>query len=123
MVDASALATGDAGAIATLVAAFAQAHHVTGFGYVTNHGIPPALVDRVFEANVRFHALPRDAKLAVELNHLHRGFIPINTSTDVTTKLAVVSRPNQSESFMMMREDGPHAPEVVAGAYLAGPNQ
>ena len=56
--------------------------------------------------------------MALELNEKHRGFIPINTSTDVNSKLADVKKPNQSESFMVMREDGPEADE-----YLAGPNQ
>jgi hypothetical protein len=54
---------------------------------------------------------------------IHRGFIPINTSTDVNSKLAEVKRPNQSESFMMMREDAAGSDDVLAGSYLAGPNQ
>ena len=100
-----------------------QAYSVSGFGYVVNHGVPEELVERVFAASARFHGLPSDAKMSVELNHLHRGYIPINTSTDVNSKLTEVRHPNQSESFMMMREDGPESPDVLSGAYLAGPNQ
>ncbi len=102
---------------------FAKAYGETGFAYIVNHGVPEALVERVFAASAAFHSLPRDQKMAVALDANHRGFIPINTSTDVNSKLADVKRPNQSESFMMMREDGPDAPDVQAGAYLAGPNQ
>ena len=80
-------------------------------------------MERVFAASQRFHAAPRELKMAVELNHLHRGFISINTSTDVNSKLADVKKPNQSESFMVMREDTEDAPEVRAGDYLAGANQ
>jgi isopenicillin N synthase-like dioxygenase len=123
VLDAGALATGNDDAVTHLAAKFAEAYGTTGFGYIVNHGIDPALVRGVFDASARFHALPHAAKMAVELNHLHRGFIPINTSTDVNSKLAEVKRPNQSESFMMMREDGPDAPDVRAGAFLAGPNQ
>jgi isopenicillin N synthase-like dioxygenase len=99
------------------------AYGTVGFGYLVNHGIDPALSDGVFEASARFHALPRAEKMKVELNALHRGFIPINTSTDRNSKLAKVTKPNQSESFMVMREAGPDDADVRAGAYLAGPNR
>jgi len=59
----------------------------------------------------------------LELNELHRGFIPINTSTDKNSKLAVVSKPNQSESFILMREATAGDRAVLAGDYLAGANQ
>ncbi len=94
-----------------------------GFGYVVNHGVPVNVVDDVFSAARSFHALPPTRKLVVELDALHRGFIPIDSSTDVTSTLAKVTKPNQSESFMMMREACADDPDVVAGAYLAGANQ
>lgn len=94
-----------------------------GFAYLVGHGIDDAVVADVFEASRRFHALPLDVKLAVELDKRHRGYIPINTSTDRNTELATVTKPNQSASFMMMREAGPADPDVEAGLYLAGPNQ
>ena len=89
-----------------------------GFSYISGHGIDPKLTDGIFEASQRFHALPRESKLAVSLDRNHRGFIPINTSTDVNSKLADVKKPNQSESFMVMREDDQESSE-----YLSGPNQ
>ena len=57
--------------------------------------------------------------MRVALDHNHRGYIAINTSTDVNSKLADVKKPNQSESFMMMREDKSELPDV----YLSGQNQ
>jgi isopenicillin N synthase-like dioxygenase len=102
---------------------FRTAYSEVGFAYLAGHGIPQGLVDDVFAAALKFHALPLPAKMAVELNELHRGFIPINTSTDRKSTLANVRKPNQSESFMMMREAGPDDPDVLAGAYLAGANQ
>lgn len=98
---------------------FADAYGVYGFAYVVNHGIAPDLIDAVFEASAAFHALPMDQKMQVAVNKTHRGYIPINTSTDVTSKLADVKKPNQSASFMMMREDAVADP----GVYLSGPNQ
>ncbi len=98
---------------------FAKAYGETGFGYIINHGIDPALRRAVFDAARRFHALPEAVKPAIALNHSHRGYIAINTSTDVTSDLAEVTKPNQSASFMMMREDAEADPEI----YLSGPNQ
>jgi len=102
---------------------FRAAYSEVGFAYLAGHGVPQALIDDVFAAAISFHALPLSTKMAIELNELHRGFIPINTSTDRKSTLAKVRKPNQSESFMMMREAGPDDPDVVAGAYLAGANQ
>ncbi len=123
VLDAGALHSGSEADLDTFADAFGDAYSTTGFGCIVNHGIDPALIDAVFAQSARFHALPLDRKMAVELDHRHRGYIPINTSTDVNSTLADVQRPNQSESFMVMREDGPDSPDVRAGAYLAGPNQ
>ncbi len=117
VLDVGALIFG--GDIADLAQDFADIYGRVGFGYIINHGIDEALIEAVFEANRVFHAQPLKRKLAVELNTRHRGYIPINTSTDVNSKLAKVSKPNQSESFMMMREDDAIDPNV----YLSGPNQ
>ncbi len=98
---------------------FAKAYGETGFGYIVNHGIDPDLRKAVFAASHRFHALPLAQKQRIALNAAHRGYIAINTSTDVNSDLAEVTKPNQSASFMMMREDGTADPDV----YLSGPNQ
>lgn len=108
---------------ADVVDEFRSAYREVGFAYLAGHGIPQQLIDDVFDAAAQFHALPLATKMQIELNEIHRGFIPINTSTDRKSTLANVRKPNQSESFMMMREAGPNDPDVVAGAYLAGANQ
>lgn len=123
VLDVAAIHGDDPAAKQALADQFAQVYGTTGFGYVANHGIADQLIDDVFAASQRFHSASQSTKMAVELNHLHRGYIPINTSTDVNSKLADVKKPNQSESFMVMREDGPDSPQVKAGDYLAGPNQ
>lgn len=123
VIDLTALNGSDGAGLDRLCDEILTAYGTVGFGYLVNHGIDPALIDGVFAASARFHALPRAAKMEVELNALHRGFIPINTSTDRNSKLAKVTKPNQSESFMVMREAAPDDTDVRAGAYLAGPNQ
>ncbi|MCR9126551.1 MAG: isopenicillin N synthase family oxygenase [Rhodobacteraceae bacterium] len=102
-----------------LTEAFRRAYGGTGFGYVVNHGVAQRIIDDVFDASVRFHARPLAEKMEVAVNEAHRGYIPLGTSTDVTTELARVTRPNQSASFMMMREDRVARPDT----YLSGPNQ
>ena len=102
-----------------LAAEFRAAYGITGFGYVTSHGIDPGLIDAVFAASRQFHELPLADKMKIAVNRAHRGYIPINSSTDVTSTLANVTRPNQSASFMMMREDA----AADRSVYLSGPNQ
>jgi isopenicillin N synthase-like dioxygenase len=110
------IAGGDTGSLAS---DFFNAYGTTGFGYVTGHGIDSGLIAAVFEASRRFHALPLADKMALAVDRNHRGYIAINTSTDVTSDLATVTRPNQSASFMIMREDA----EADEAVYLSGPNQ
>ena len=103
----------------TLLQDFFSAYNKYGFGYIINHGIEKTLIDQLFQVSKQFHSQPLSEKMRVALDHNHRGYIAINTSTDVNSKLADVKKPNQSESFMMMREDKSELPDV----YLSGPNQ
>ncbi len=103
----------------TLLQDFFSAYNKYGFGYIINHGIEKTLIEQLFQVSKQFHAQPLSEKMRVALDHNHRGYIAINTSTDVNSKLADVKKPNQSESFMMMREDKSELPDV----YLSGPNQ
>ncbi|MEM7440479.1 MAG: 2OG-Fe(II) oxygenase family protein [Pseudomonadota bacterium] len=98
---------------------FLRAYGETGFGYVVNHGVSSELRAQIFAASQAFHDLPEAAKQKIALNDNHRGYIAINTSTDVNSDLAEVKKPNQSASFMMMREDALADPDV----YLSGANQ
>jgi len=98
---------------------FVRAYGETGFGYVVNHGVDETLRQAVFDASARFHALPSATKDAIALDPRHRGYIAINPSTDVNSDLAEVTKPNQSASFMMMREDA----AICSDVYLSGPNQ
>ena len=108
---------------ADVVTSLASAYETVGFAQLVGHGVPRDLITAVFEASARFHELSLEEKLAIELDRHHRGYIAIDTSTDRRSELGPASEPNQSASFMMMREAGPDDPDVLAGHYLAGPNQ
>ena len=99
--------------------ALADAYSSIGFCVLVDHGISRDATGAAFEASRRFHALPRDDKLALAINEFHRGFIARDTSTVVTSSVANVTKPNQSESLMVLHE--PHPDD--AGRLLAGPNQ
>ena len=103
----------------TLLEEFYHAYNTYGFGYIVNHGIEKDLIHQLFQVSKTFHSLPLSEKMKVALDDNHRGYIAINTSTDVNSKLAEVKKPNQSASFMMMREDKTQ----IANVYLSGPNQ
>lgn len=100
-----------------------DAYVTWGFGYVVGHPIPQDVIDAVFEQSRRFHALPLAEKLTIKVDSGHRGYIPYKSSTDVTSSVDTVTKPNLTESLMMMRELSPDHPDVIGGTYLSGANQ
>lgn len=107
----------DEGALARqLDSAFSQ----IGFCYFRGIGVEQAVVDGVFEASRRFHAQPRAAKEAIAMNRFHRGYMAPKTSLIETSSVARVTRPNDSESFMLMHEVPADDPRH--GRPLDGPN-
>ncbi|SKA20556.1 Isopenicillin N synthase [Enhydrobacter aerosaccus] len=97
-----------------------QAFSQIGFCYFADIGVDEALVEGVFAASRRFHALPRAAKDAIAMNSFHRGYMAPKTSLIETSTVAQVTRPNDSESFMLMHEVPPDDPRY--GRPLDGPN-
>jgi len=93
------------------------AYSQVGFAYISNHGIDPSLIESIFEASKQFHALPHEEKMKLERNEFHRGFVPINSSTVRTSSVAKVTKPNQSESFLIMGN------QMAPDTPLTGPNQ
>lgn len=106
---------------ATIARALDDAFRTVGFCYFINTGIDPLLVEAVFSASRRFHALPPEAKREIAMNAFHRGYMAPNTSMIETSSVARVTRPNYSESFMLMHEVS--ADDKRFGTPLNGPNQ
>ena len=120
VIDIGGLRNGDA-AEHDIARAFDDAFRTTGFCYIANTGIDRSLLDRVFSASRRFHALPDDAKTSVAINQFHRGYIAARTQVFKSSSVAQVTRPNLSESFMLMHEVPPG--DARFGTPLNGPNQ
>ena len=92
-----------------------------GFCYFRNIGIAPEQVDGLFAASRQFHALPEAAKRALAMNATHRGYMAPNSSVIVTSTVADVKRPNNSESLMLMHDVAADDPRY--GTEVHGPNQ
>src|SRR6478735_3456354 len=97
-----------------------QAFADIGFCYFRGIGVDRTLVDGVFEASRRFHTQHRAAKDAIAMNSFHRGYMAPKTSIIQTSSVAKVTKPNDSESFMLMHEVTPDDPRY--GRPLDGPN-
>ena len=97
------------------------AYEAVGFAYIAGHGVAPDLIERAFAASAEFHAAPLERKQALAINRFHRGYIGMATSTIVTSSVATVTRPNLSESLLLMHEVAPDDPGF--GQPLQGPNQ
>lgn len=121
IVDVSDLASDDVAKRRAVGKSIRSAYEDLGFLYIAGHGVPEASIARAFAASRRFHALPLDAKMALKINEAHRGYMPMATSTIVTSSVAKVTRPNLSESLMVMHEVAPDDPEW--GRPLQGANQ
>lgn len=104
-----------------LADAMAAAYGKTGFAYVSGHGIPPAVIDALFDASRRFHSLPRAAREAIAVNRHHRGYIASGTATDRASSVEAARRPNLSESFIKLSEAPPRRRGTAWP--LDGPNQ
>lgn len=99
-----------------------EAYSTIGFAYLTHHGVDQALIDGVFDASARFHALPQADKDAIAIGPTHRGYIGMATSVIVTSSVDTVTKPNMSESLILGRPQTADDPDVIAGVPLAGVN-
>lgn len=123
VVDIAGLASPDIAERARIAKAIRRIYEDLGFLYIAGHGVPQAAIDGAFAASRRFHALPLEAKMAVKINAAHRGYMGIATSTIVTSSVAKVTRPNLSESLMILHDLPDDDPDLRAGKPLQGPNQ
>ncbi|HTZ34922.1 MAG TPA: 2OG-Fe(II) oxygenase family protein [Stellaceae bacterium] len=101
--------------------ALGRALEEIGFAYVAGHSVPQPTIDAAFAASRAFHASPLARKRSLAINEWHRGYIGMATSTVVSSSVAKVTRPNLSESVMIMQDVAPG--DADWGEPLQGPNQ
>ena len=95
---------GEPGALDRLVPQVRHACEHIGFFYISGHGVPDAIVDDAFAAARRFHALPMDEKLTLQLNDWNIGYLPMNASVQGASTVHKATRPNQNESFFISHD-------------------
>jgi isopenicillin N synthase-like dioxygenase len=105
-----------------VAAGLRRAYTDVGFAYLVGHRVPAPVVEAAFAQSRRFHELPLEDKLALQVNRWHRGYLPLAESTIVASTIQKATRPNRSESLMLMHEVAPCDP-ARADDPLAGPNQ
>lgn len=106
------------GPIDVLAAQFRAACTETGFLYVTNHGIPRATVDGVFDATRRYFSLPMEERLKDKIDErFRRGFMPYGVTQHPGHK------PDLKESYELSVDLPLTDPDVIAGLPLHGPNK
>jgi isopenicillin N synthase-like dioxygenase len=89
-----------------------------GFFYVTGHGVPSALQDRLERLSHRFFAQDLDTKMKIRMSlggRAWRGYFPVG---DELTS----GRPDLKEGLYFGAELPPDDPRVQAGVPLHGPN-
>lgn len=92
-----------------------------GFCYLECSGVDDATVEEIFKASQAFHRLPEQSKRELTINEFHRGYISPASSVIRSSSVAKVTRPNLSDSLMLMHEV--NAADTDFGRPLNGPNQ
>lgn len=115
VLDLSDLRAGRPGALARIAGELRQACEQVGFYYLTGHGVPRDLVDRVFDEARRFHAQPLDAKLELKAGSDNVGYMPHRGSVSRASRIYHGDTPNRNEAFFLKRDLPPDHPDVLAG--------
>lgn len=120
LIDIEALRGDDPAAHQAIAQALRAACEQRGFFYVRNHGVPTALVERVFHFTEAFFDLPMADKLRVDKaqSSCNRGYEPLRAQT-----LEAGAPPDLKESFYIGQEVALDDARVLAGRFNTGPNQ
>ena len=117
LLDVAPYLAGEAGALERLGAELRWAFENVGFYYLRGHGIPQRLIDATFAQAARFHALPIEEKLAVEVNADNVGYLPMRTGQFPDRP------PSRNAAFFLRRDREPHDPLVLSRRRFHGLNQ
>ena len=123
IIDVTALNGGAIDDMRTVAREIGAACERHGFFYITGHGIPEALMERMFAESTRFFAMPPEHKLKIKINRANRGYVPPGASAQNISSVESANKRNQYESLMIRDELEPGAPEEIANNPMHGPNQ
>ena len=123
VLDLAPLRRGAPDALEHLAADLRHVFENVGFYFVTNHGVPQDLVDRMFDEVRRFHAQPVEAKLRLKINQHNVGYMPMRGATTRHSQLSLRNKPNLNEAFFAKRDLSHDHPDVIAGKPFRPANQ
>ncbi|MEL0194763.1 MAG: 2-oxoglutarate and iron-dependent oxygenase domain-containing protein, partial [Acidimicrobiaceae bacterium] len=72
-----------------------EAYSQIGFAQIIGHGVAQPTIDAAFDASARFHALELDEKMAIALDHNHRGYIADGTAVDRSSEVVPATAANR----------------------------
>ena len=113
---------GEAGALEAAAAQLHAACETVGFHFIANHGVPQALVDRVFAEAKRFHDLPLETKLELKANRNQVGYMPYKTSVFRASRYYDGDEPDLNAALFLKRDLASDHPDVLAGKRFRGTN-
>ncbi len=117
VIDLAPLMRGTAAGLDQAAAALTDAAERVGFFYVTNHGVPAALIDRAAEVSRRFFLASREEKATVAVEGRHRGWLDPGEAV-----MEGARRPDLKESFVWGIEIEADDPALADNPLLA-PNR
>jgi isopenicillin N synthase-like dioxygenase len=137
VIDIGALRGGDRAAFVEVAGRIGAACETIGFFYISNHGIPAALINRTYANARRFHASPKELKDQVNVRHSpgNRGYIPISAEEDdpdpAMYRIAptpdasddYLAKPRLHAAFDLSLEIADDDPDFRGGNIMLVPNQ
>ena len=94
-----------------------------GFYYITNHGVPSALIKAAHDQVEAFHSQPLKDKLALKVDERSTGYVPFKSTVYVTSKVAENTRKDLNENIRIVRERPVDHPGILTGRRFTGPNK
>ena len=112
VLDMGPFLNGEPGALEELGQQVRWAFETIGFLYITNHGVPQTLIDRMFRENTRFHALPEKEKAKVFVDpkafggYMPSGIQRVRTFDPATGRSGKreFAKPDVGEAFFIPRQ-------------------
>lgn len=116
VIDFSGVPEGDPASLGRAASEVLAAATATGFFYLSNHGVPPAIIERATSTARAFFALEDAVKQQTRAVD-HRGYIGMGDAL-----MEGATKSDYKESFVIGLELGRDDPSVLAGEALRGPN-
>ena len=117
IIDFAAVRTHDSAGTHIAAQAIRDACLTDGFFYITNHGVPRAVIDAVHAEGQHFFRQPPEIKRQAVVNARHRGFNALGDA-----HMYEARKPDHKEFFGIGLDLPEDDPDVLAGEKLRGPN-